>query len=213
VVGRTSRTGISVAGPWINQVEIQFGASGQVSLGALTNLSGDGAFGFMMVALAIPGLVPGLSSVIGPLLGLALISLGVQFLWGNGAPWIPTRLQSLNIHRTKVWPLLVRIDGLFSRWGHKMSWMDRPVPGGWIGAGVIWAGLVLGSPLGFIPMSNAAPALAVCLMGISIIDEAPSFAWIGLGLLLLYTLFIGSMLFLYWNVLIEPFLTWIASLL
>lgn len=213
MVAEPSRIGTAITGPWINQVEIQFGASGQVSLGALTSLSGERAFGFIMVALAIPGLVPGLSSVVGPLLGLALISLGVQFLWGNGTPWIPVRLQSLNIHRTKVWPLLVRIDGLFSRWGHKITWMDRPIPTGWIGCGAIWAGLVLGSPLGFIPMSNAAPALAVCLMGISIIDDAPAFAWMGLALLLLYTLFVGSMLFLYWNVLIEPFLSWMVSLL
>lgn len=169
-------------------METQFEASGQVSLGTLTSLGGDGAFGFIMIALAIPGLVPGLSSVIGPLIGLALISLGIQFLLGNGAPWIPRKMQSLNIQRTKVWPLLVRIDGLFSRWGHMLTWLDRPLPTGWIGVGVIWAGLVLGSPLGFIPMSNAAPALAVCLMGISIIDDAPAFAWIGLVLLLLYTL-------------------------
>lgn len=209
----TSRAVGRTGDSWITQVESRLGKADYISLGSLAGMQSEGSYGFVMIAMAIPGLIPGLSSVAGPILGLALISLGIRYLRGEKPPWLPKRLQALKIDRRSWLPKLICIDRFFNQWGHRMAWIDRPIPPRWIGIGVIWAGLVLGSPLGLVPMSNAAPALSVCLFGIGLVDDTPSFVWIGLALLLLYTLIATTILIVYWHILIEPGLEWIRRAL
>lgn len=175
-----------------------------MTLGDAVATDGRRTYGLALILTAIPGFVPGLSSAVGPLIGAAFVALGAQMMAGRELPWLPGWLQRIRIDRARARPPLERLDRMLARWTERIRWMDRPVPLPLVGAAVLWCGLVLGSPLGLVPMSNSGPAMALSLLGMSLLEENSSLAWAGLIVGMLYSFFLIVALALYWNLLVEP---------
>jgi hypothetical protein len=87
----------------------------RVSLGDVTRLLGDRGYGVLMFVLALPGAVPGLSSIAA--IPLALVA--VQLAIGLPRPWLPRFLAARSLSRTdfarmieRVEPYLMRVERL-----------------------------------------------------------------------------------------------------
>lgn len=189
---------------WMARIDALWAGKDVTTIGDAVATDGRRTYGLALILTAIPGFVPGLSSAVGPLLGAAFVALGAQMMAGRHLPWLPGWLQRIRIDRARARPPLARLDRLLARWTERIRWMDRPVPLPLVGAAVIWCGLILGSPLGLVPMSNSGPAMALSLLGMSLLEENPSLAWAGLIVSVIYSLFLFVALTLYWNLLVEP---------
>ena len=73
-----------------------------------------------------------------------------------------------------------------------------------LGWTVFGCGVVLGSPLGLIPMSNAGPSLALALAGASLLEDRPALAWGSLLVILGFSGFAVLLVMVYWHGLGEP---------
>jgi hypothetical protein len=87
----------------------------RVSLGDVTRLLGDRGYGVLMLVLALPGAVPGISSIAA--IPLALVA--VQLAIGLPRPWLPRFLAARSLSRPdfarmveRVTPHLTRVERL-----------------------------------------------------------------------------------------------------
>ncbi|HMG50269.1 MAG TPA: exopolysaccharide biosynthesis protein [Inquilinus sp.] len=139
----------------------------RVTLGWLVHALGDRSFGLVMLLLALLGVMPGASGVVGPLLGI----LAVQMLLGRAGPVFPAAVarrsfptQGLARTLGRAVPVLRRIEGfIHPRWPVPFAALKRGV-----GVLVLLLGALLLAP---IPLSNIPPALAVVLIAIAYLEE------------------------------------------
>jgi hypothetical protein len=138
------------------------------------------AFGALLLIFAFPNILPappGLSGI----LGLPLIFLSFQMMIGR-EPWLPQFIARRSIARTSfetlvghATPWLARAERLLRARLRFMAW---PVAQRLIGAVCLTLSVALALP---IPFANMAPALAICFIGLGVVERDG--VWIMLGLL------------------------------
>ena len=149
----------------------------RISLGDVIRLLGDRGYGVLMFVLALPGAVPGLSSIAA--IPLALVA--VQLAIGLSRPWLPRFLAARSLSRTdfarmveRVEPYLMRIERLLRP---RFLLLTGPVGERLMGAMCLALALLLTVPILF----NLPLIVPIALMSLALLERDGVFAAIGLG--------------------------------
>nr|WP_275976567.1 MULTISPECIES: exopolysaccharide biosynthesis protein [Geothrix] len=162
-------------------------AEGEVTLGELLDAAGEQTYGLLTLLLSLPSLVPGLNLGLAPVGGIGLIVLGTQLAWDTPHPWVPGRVQAQPIHKGRIKNALAKLETQLDR----LRWpraRRRPINRRWVGACIAWTGFLLAIPVP-LPFGNQLPAAILCLLGASLLEERPLWAWIGAAAALANTLY------------------------
>jgi len=148
---------------------------GDVTIGELMSSAGEQTYGLLILVSGLISFIPGVS-IAG---GLVALVLGSQMAWGVPYPWLPQRLKQTQLHRGRVKDALARFEGWLLRLGQS-SRPGRPLNRRWMGSMVAWTAFLTALPVPpIIPFGNAIPAATLCLLGAALLEERPSWAWIG----------------------------------
>ncbi|MCF6370156.1 exopolysaccharide biosynthesis protein [Rhizobium halophilum] len=130
----------------------------------------------LMCALAslpflIPVSIPGVSTVFG--FAIILISLSITF---NRLPWLPKRILDRRLDTTKLVPALEKGASLVSRLDayikpRMASFVAGRVMNRLNGLAIAFGGVLLMFPLGFVPLSNTLPGIAILLLATGMIQR------------------------------------------
>lgn len=136
------------------------------------------AFGALLLIFAFPNILPSPPGLAG-VLGLPLIFLSTQMMLGM-QPWLPGFIARRSMPRStfagmvaRVTPWLARAERLLKARLKPLAW---PVSQRVIGALCLILSIALALP---IPFANLAPAVAICLIGLGVLERDG--LWIILG--------------------------------
>jgi len=159
--------------------------TGSVTLADVVAAVGERSFGAVLVILAIPNmvasLVPGLSIV----LGLPLLLVSLQLLYGADRPWLPQRLARLEMQRHDLRRIVERMRFALRRLERAVKprleylatdWAERL-----IGLGCLLLSLLVFLP---IPFANLVPATGVLLFGFALLERDGLVALAGAGIVI-----------------------------
>jgi len=163
--------------PFFATLHALLDAEGEITLGELLDAAGEQTYGLLVLLLSLPNLIPGLNVGLAPVGGAGLMALGAQLAWGTPHPWVPRRVQAQPIHKGRIKDGLARLEAQLNRfrWG---SSERRPLSRRWMGAVIAWTGFLLALPVP-LPFGNQLPAAILCLLGAALLEERPTWAWIG----------------------------------
>ncbi|HJV22785.1 MAG TPA: exopolysaccharide biosynthesis protein [Holophagaceae bacterium] len=150
---------------------------GTLTLGEFMDRAGEQTYGFMVLLMALPGLVPGVNVVGAPVGGGIIMRMGWQMAKGQPHPWVPDRLQALELHKGRIQDALARLEDLLA----KVRWQRferRPISRRWMGLLLAWTGFLLALPVP-LPFGNIAPAGVLVLQGVALLEERPVLGWLG----------------------------------
>ncbi|WP_198683402.1 exopolysaccharide biosynthesis protein [Peristeroidobacter agariperforans] len=143
----------------------------RVSTGDLLAMAGDRAFGALIFVFALPNLVPtppGTSAI----LGLPLIILSFQLLYGRRTPWLPKAIAARSIARAdlasvvrRTAPVLKRIERVLKP---RLSWLVTAVSERLLALLMLILSVILFLP---IPLGNIFPAAAMCIIALALIEH------------------------------------------
>jgi hypothetical protein len=149
----------------------------RVSLGDVIRLLGDRGYGVLMFVLALPGAVPGLSSIAA--IPLALVA--VQLAIGLPRPWLPRFLAARSLSRTdfarmveRVEPYLMRIERLLRP---RFAPLTGPIGERLMGVMCLALALLLTVPILF----NLPLIVPIALMSLALLERDGVLAGIGLA--------------------------------
>lgn len=138
------------------------------------------AFGALLLVFAFPNLLPSPPGLAG-VLGMPLIFLSAQMMLGMH-PWLPGFIARRSMPRptfaamvARINPWLARAERLLKARLKPLAW---PVSQRLIGAVCLVLSVALALP---IPFANMAPAFAICLIGLGVLERDG--IWIIAGLL------------------------------
>lgn len=143
----------------------------RVSVANLLELAGDRAFGALMFVFALPNVVPtppGVSAV----LGLPLILLAAQFLWGRRTPWLPRAISTRSIARTDLAAVISRMASPMRRLERvlkpRLDLLVSPAAERLLGFALLILAVILFLP---IPLGNMLPAVAICIVSLALVEH------------------------------------------
>ena len=150
---------------------------GTLTLGEFMDKAGEQTYGFMVLLMALPGLLPGVNVVGAPVGGGIIMRLGWQMAKGQTHPWVPERMQAIVLHKGRIQDALAKLEDLLAR----VRWQRferRPLSRRWMGLLLAWTGFLLALPVP-LPFGNIAPATALCIQGVALLEERPLLGWVG----------------------------------
>jgi hypothetical protein len=168
---------LSAPKPFFETLHALLDAEGEITLGELLDAAGEQTYGLLTLLLSLPSLVPGLNIGLAPVGGIGLMALGVQLAWGTPHPWVPQRVQAQPIHKGRIKNALAKLETQLDRFRWRSA-LRRPINHRWIGACIAWTGFLLAVPVP-LPFGNQLPAATLCLLGAALLEERPTWAWIG----------------------------------
>ncbi|WP_228156793.1 exopolysaccharide biosynthesis protein [Fuscovulum blasticum] len=137
------------------------------------------AFGALLLIFAFPNILPSPPGLAG-ILGLPLIFLSTQMMLGI-SPWLPQVIARRSMPRstfagmvTRLTPWLERAERLLKARLQMLAW---PVSQRLIGGVCLILSIALALP---IPFANMAPSVAICLIGLGVLERDG--VWIMIGL-------------------------------
>lgn len=141
--------------------------AGRATLAWMMDRLGDRSFGVVLLLLAILGLLPGVS----PIVGLLLLVPAVQMMRGNHRPVFPRRVADRAFETRQLARLIRRAVPV-------LRWLERFIRPRWttpfqatkrvVGGVVLVLGMGLLTP---IPFSNVPPALMIGLIAFAYLEE------------------------------------------
>ncbi|MDF1608029.1 exopolysaccharide biosynthesis protein [Hoeflea sp. YIM 152468] len=157
-----------------------------ISLGALSDLMQERAFGLLLLVLALPCCLPFIY-VLPQLVALPMVVLAAQMATGRRAPWLPETL------RKRQLPVVGLLD-VVARARRYGGWLERfahPRFPGFTGdraAQIIGALLIVPclSILVPLPLTNTVPGIGVALAAIGLIERDALFVILGLAVALIW---------------------------
>lgn len=163
--------------PFFETLHALLDTEGEITFGELLDAAGEQTYGLLVLLLSLPNLIPGLNVGLAPVGGIALVALGAQLAWGTAHPWVPRRIQAQPIHKGRIKNALAKLEVQLDR----LRWRgaeQRPLSRRWVGACIAWTGFLLAVPVP-LPFGNQLPAAILCLLGAALLEERPTWAWIG----------------------------------
>jgi len=157
------------------------------TLGDLMAEAGEQTYGLLILLLALPSLVPGLNLGMAPIGGIGIIWLGLQMAMGRPQPHLPERLRRQVLHKNWLEESLVRIEGYLERLGSHQR-IRRTLHRRWTGIAVAWTAVLLAVPVP-LPFGNMAPGATLTLLGAAMVEERPSWGWLGAAAALALTVY------------------------
>jgi hypothetical protein len=176
--------------PFFETLHALLDAEGGITLGELLDAAGEQTYGLLVLLLSLPNLIPGLNVGLAPVGGVGLIALGAQLAWGRPHPWVPARIQAQPIHKGRIKDALTKFEYQLNR----LRWRGAeqgPLRHRWMGITVAWTGFLLALPVP-LPFGNQLPAAILCLLGASLLEERPAWAWLGAAGSFANTLYFAS---------------------
>ncbi len=147
------------------------GTRERVSVGDALQLAGDRAFGALLFVFALPNVIPmppGTSAV----LGLPLVLLTSQFLFGRKTPWLPRMVTQRTVARADFAGVLARISPQLQRLERvlrpRFGLFVSPVCERLLGLVMLALSILIFLP---IPLGNIVPAAAICLMSLALVEH------------------------------------------
>lgn len=165
-----------------------------LSLRSMTQELGDRTFGVLLIILAVFNLVPFVSIIFGPILGL----LGLQMILGISRARLPGFVLDYRLPaeavRTALRHFLPKLQTMERYIRPRWTVAETPIVGRINGFVILILGLILTLP---IPMANFGPSLVVILMGLGLLERdglvQMTAASLGLAaMLIFYLLFFSS---------------------
>lgn len=146
----------------------------------------------------IPVSIPGVSTVF----GAAIILLAVAVTL-NRMPWLPRRILDRELETAKLVPALhkgVRIVSRIDAWVKpRMQSLTTGVMSRVNGLTLIFGGLLLMAPFGFVPFSNTAPAVGILLLTIGMLQRDGLFVLLGYLGTLLTVVYFSVLIYAAWH--------------
>jgi len=143
-----------------------------ITVGEVADRVAQRGFGFIMIVLALPTMIPVLPPGSAAFIGLLYILLAVQMLIGMREPWLPARVRNyrltsgtMQMLRERGIPLLRRMERLTRQRG---QWVPDAITTRAVAVAVLLLGIILLSP---IPFFNTIPALTVLILGIGLFNR------------------------------------------
>ena len=167
---------------------------GGLTIGEALHEMGRSGFGFVMLLLALPALIP-IPGPFGLVFGSALAIVALQFSFGGKSLWLPSILQNRKIPEQAFAslqryanPIVRRIEGLVRPGRIKVLAGDRISY--LLGLPVFVLAVAVALP---IPVGNLSPVTAICCMALGLIERDGLVVLLGL---LLTAVALGTTLFL-----------------
>lgn len=139
------------------------------------------AFGALLLVIAFPNILPAPPGVSG-LLGVPLLFLAVQMMLGQD-PWLPRFIADRAVSRDSFAAMVARANPWLQRAERLLRARLRPLAATPVqrvlGALVLLLALALALP---IPFANMAPAVAICVIALGILERDGLSILIGAGL-------------------------------
>ena len=140
----------------------------RISLGDMSEVFGDRAFGLLILLLCLPSLIPGMASVF----GIPMLVLGVQMGMGRRTPKLPAFIARQTIKQSD----LLKLGGADSKWLRRIEQYVKPRPGyfvspagdrmvGWL---TVYSALMLILPG---PGTNGPPAFGNIIMALGVVEN------------------------------------------
>ncbi len=149
----------------------------ETTLGGLVDSASEQTYGLLVLLMALPGLVPGVSLGAAPVGGMGIMITGIQMIWGITQPWIPDRIRRQPIHKGRMKSTLAKLEGQLDRFGGKRK-ERRTLNHRWMGLVVAWTGFLLFLPVP-LPFGNQLPAITLVALGAALLEEHPFWGWLG----------------------------------
>ncbi len=138
------------------------------------------AFGALLMIFAFPNILPSPPGLAG-ILGLPLMFLSAQMMLGM-RPWLPAFIARRSMPRSAFAAMVVRVNPWLERAERllksRLRLLASPLAQRGIGALCLILAIALALP---IPFANLAPALAICLIGLGVLERDG--LWIVIGFL------------------------------
>jgi hypothetical protein len=154
-----------------------------LTIGESLDGMGRSGFGFVMLLLALPAMIP-VPGPFGMVFGSALAIVALQFTFGVRAVWLPALLRNRRISANAFGsleryasPWIARIERLV-RPGRVKVLTGRQLPY-FLGLPVFALAIAIALP---IPFGNIIPVLAICVMAVGLIERDGLVLLIGLGI-------------------------------
>lgn len=126
----------------------------------------------------IPVSIPGVSTVFGAAIVLLAIAITL-----NRMPWLPQRILDRQLETAKLLPALRKGVAIVSRLDAwvlpRALFLSSGPMARFNGLVLIFAGLLLMAPFGLIPFSNTAPAVAILLLTMGMVQRDGVFILLG----------------------------------
>jgi hypothetical protein len=153
----------------------------QVSLREIMTVLSDRSFGALFTAPNLIPLPPGSSFIF----SVPIIIIAGQLVWGRTFPWLPASILDRKFDRSILKSLVERLgQGLArieSMLKPRLNLIEPRLEDRLIGLLALVAGIILFLP---IPLANFAPALAIVLLGLGMIERDGIVMLIGVLLIL-----------------------------
>jgi hypothetical protein len=181
-----------------------------VRAGDIADRLDERGFGFVLVLLALPTLIPVLPPGAAGVVGVLYILVAVQMMWARERPWLPRRVANYRLSARVVEGLRRRGVGLLRR----IERLSRPrwTPFGdavllrLLAVVVLTMGFVLWLPLPFL---NTLPGISMIVVGIGLMNRDGLFLLAGTGIALVVLSLVGLGVealrsFVYWLLSLLP---------
>lgn len=146
----------------------------------------------------IPVSIPGVSTVF----GAAIVLLGIA-ITVNRLPWLPKRILDRPLETAKLLPALRKGVSIVSRletWVRPRALMLSSGPMARLnGIVLVFAALLLMAPFGLVPFSNTAPAVAILLLTMGMLQRDGLFVVLGYLGTVLTVVYFGVLLYAAWQ--------------
>lgn len=162
-------------------------ASGQkatISLGALSDLMEERAFGLLLLVLALPCCLPFIY-VLPQLVALPMVVLAAQMAAGRRAPWLPETLRKRQLPVAGLLNVVARAKK-YGGWLERLAHPRFPSFTGDRATQIIGALLIVPclSILVPLPLTNTVPGIGAALAAIGLIERDALFVILGLAIAL-----------------------------
>lgn len=144
----------------------------RIAIADIRDAMGDRAFGAMMFVFAAPNTLPVNAPGVSVVLGIPLLFLSLQLMFGFAVPWLPQSLVQTTVTRQRfaqvmnfVVPWVRRAEKLSKpRWSRLTVGLAERV----IGLVCIVLSIVLILP---VPFGNMGPGVAVCILAFALLER------------------------------------------
>lgn len=171
----------------------------KITLRSLMEAIGEQGLLLLCAVLALPFLIPVSIPGVSTVFGLGIILLGVAVTL-NRLPWLPAVILDREIETARLRPTLekgVALVGRIDRFVKprldaltRNAVMDRVN-----GAMLVFCGLLLMAPFGFVPFSNTLPAVAILLLCFGMIQRDGAFILLGYLMAIATVIYFGALFY------------------
>jgi hypothetical protein len=157
-------------------------ARDRIAIADIRDAMGDRAFGALMFVFAAPNTLPVNAPGVSVVLGIPLLFLSLQLMFGFAVPWLPQAVVQATVTRQRF----AKVMGVVVPWMRRAEKLSKPrwpvFAAGFaervIGLVCVVLSVVLILP---VPFGNMGPGIAVCVLAFALLERDGKASLAGLG--------------------------------